>query len=291
MSSRIKIVYKVFSVVIILATFLLQSHSYALADVETPVTAPPKILKNFSAIGYVSDIDGVLIKIEKANGSDGVKNTNYSFDFSIAKIENQYYESLNILNIKIGDKIIAQGGLDGDYFIAKRVIVFESQKNIIEDNNVVPGGATSTSTSISILDSASSLASTSTSTSTLSPTSSSSTASVSTSTIISGNSDTKPSTTSEDVIEVIASTSTSTINSTSTFISTSTIESASSTVVASTTESISDESDDNNFIPSGTPDPIVDGAPVVGVRDEVEPVVILETEGDLTSPDDSTLIE
>ncbi len=123
---RIKIVYKVFSVVIILATFLLQSHSYALADVATPVTAPPKILKNFSAIGYVSDIDGVLIKIDKANGSDGVKNTNYSFDFSIAKIENQYYESLNILNIDIGDKIIAQGGLDGDYFILYKPSVLMS---------------------------------------------------------------------------------------------------------------------------------------------------------------------
>lgn len=150
MNFRVKIFSSFISIVVMSSFCLLQSHSYALAEVATPeLPTPVKSLKNFSVIGTVSEIASSYIKLEKANGSDGTKNGNYLVKYHSPMIENQSYESLNISNVSIGDRIIAQGGIDKENItspmLAKRIIVFS--REAVLDNLVKIDNASTTASS------------------------------------------------------------------------------------------------------------------------------------------------
>lgn len=306
MSSTLNILYRTLSVLLISAFCLLQSHSYVLADVETPTMAPPKILKTFSAIGYVSEIDGVLVRIDKANGSDGSKNVNYSFDYSVAKIENQYYEPLNILNVSVGDKVIAQGGLDGNYFIAKRIIVFATNKQKINeeqvqdstklDLNKVDGGET-----INLSDATSSSSVENSTSSVISEVSVGTSTNVTTDTDANDlNSTSTASSTERNVLDnidaAISSSSTSTssdslidknVNDSTGLTSDSTSTSVVSTSTQGDSVNVNQSSDSPNsgFTSTDSPDPIVDSSPVIGSRteDDVAENVLVKVDDDSNS--------
>lgn len=156
MSSKIRKFSSVVSTVVIFSFCLLQSHSYALAEVSTPESPfPIKLLKNFSVIGTVSEVNFSTIKVEEASGSDGTKNMNYVVGYHSPIVENQLYESLSISDVSVGDRVIAQGGIDKSNcdplcgspvsMIAKRIIVFSS--NVVPNDMLKIETASSTASS------------------------------------------------------------------------------------------------------------------------------------------------
>jgi len=89
--------------------------------------------ENFSALGIVSKITESKISLIDARGSDKSGNTTYSLDISnLEKVETNSYTPLIITDIKVGDKIIAQGLTNGSTFFIKRIVSFSSAIQITE---------------------------------------------------------------------------------------------------------------------------------------------------------------
>ena len=80
---------------------------------------------NFSVVGIISDISDENISVEQAQGSDRSNKTSYTLNIkNLEKIETNKYQVLNLSDIKVGDKIIAQGLTNGSTFFIKRIISF-----------------------------------------------------------------------------------------------------------------------------------------------------------------------
>lgn len=101
--------------------------------------------QNFSALGNVSEITESSITLIDAKGSDKSGNTTYTLNIShLEKVETSAYTPLIITDIKVGDKIIAQGLTDGTTFFIKRIVSFSSDVKPLEVATTTVDVATST---------------------------------------------------------------------------------------------------------------------------------------------------
>jgi len=101
--------------------------------------------QNFSALGNVSEVTELTITLIDAKGSDKSGNTTYTLDIShLEKVETNSYAPLIITDIKVGDKIIAQGLTDGTTFFIKRIVSFSSDVQPLEIATTTVDVATST---------------------------------------------------------------------------------------------------------------------------------------------------
>ncbi len=82
-------------------------------------------VKNFSAIGLVSNLSDKSLSIDHARSSDKTNSDNYKFDISsVQKIETDAYLAMLFSDIKVGDKVIVQGLLDNGVITARRIVDF-----------------------------------------------------------------------------------------------------------------------------------------------------------------------
>lgn len=89
---------------------------------------------NFNVIGIVSDISDTKITVKDAKGSNSSSDTTYDLNLEyLTKIETSKYTPLNLLDIKVGNKIIAQGLTNNSTFFIKRIISFDSVATPIEE--------------------------------------------------------------------------------------------------------------------------------------------------------------
>jgi len=166
--------------------------------------------ENFSALGIVSEITQTNIIISEARGSDVSGKNTYNLNITnLEKVETSGHDPLIITDIKIGDKIIAQGLTNGNIFFIKRIVSFSTSAS-----SILPVVATTT---LDVATSTTETASTTTDTT-------ASSTEVSETPISNESSTTTP--------EVITETSTTTE------ISTTTTETATTTEEATTTSSI-----------------------------------------------------
>jgi hypothetical protein len=101
--------------------------------------------ENFSVLGTVSEITDDKITLVDAKGSDESDKTNYNLNINnLEKVETSSYEPLIITDIKVGDKIIAQGLTDGETFFIKRIVSFSTFTLTPEVATTTPDVATST---------------------------------------------------------------------------------------------------------------------------------------------------
>ena len=85
--------------------------------------------KTFSMIGVVSAVSDDSISIEKAKGSI-TEETSFSINTKyVLKTETSNYSPLALSDVKVGDKIIAQGVTNGSIYFAKRIVSFTSIAN------------------------------------------------------------------------------------------------------------------------------------------------------------------
>jgi len=114
---------------------------------------------NFSVLGTVASVSDSDINITDAKSSNSQVVTEYNLNIKYLKeVETSSYSTLAITDIKVGDRIIAQGLTNGSTFFIKRIISFNSVAD-----NATTTDATATSTASTT---ESELASTSTSTAT-----------------------------------------------------------------------------------------------------------------------------
>ncbi len=100
---------------------------------------------NFSVLGIVSNISDDSLEIEEANGSDKSGKSSYSLNIkNLTILETNENVPINFIDIKIGDKIIAQGLKNGSTFFIKRIISFTSIPTPVETKDVATSTATST---------------------------------------------------------------------------------------------------------------------------------------------------
>ena len=116
--------FKIFEVIsIIIITIFLGwgiSNATDSNDIKTATT-------NFSVLGTVSEMSGVELTVNDAKGSDNPNVASYKLNLEYLKIvETNNYSPLSIGDIKVGDKIIAQGLTNGSTFFIKRVVSFSS---------------------------------------------------------------------------------------------------------------------------------------------------------------------
>ena len=95
---------------------------WGISKADSSLTANHAPIKNFSAIGVVSSIDPSSLTISSANGSDN----------AFTKIETSDYHALTMNDIRVGDRVIAQG------------IRSASSSNSIEIHRLIDFNATST---------------------------------------------------------------------------------------------------------------------------------------------------
>ena len=101
--------------------------------------------QNFSSLGNVSEITESTITLTDAKGSDKSGNTTYTLDIShLEKVETSAYTPLIITDIKVGDKVIAQGLTNGTTFFIKRIVSFSSDVKPLEVATTTVDVATST---------------------------------------------------------------------------------------------------------------------------------------------------
>ena len=106
---------------------------WGISKADSSLTANHAPIKNFSAIGVVSSIDPSSLTISSANGSDNAFTSSYTFDTSaVTKIETSDYHALTMNDIRVGDRVIAQG------------IRSASSSNSIEIHRLIDFNATST---------------------------------------------------------------------------------------------------------------------------------------------------
>lgn len=121
---------------------------------------------NFSVLGTVSEISEDGISISDAKGSDKSGKTTYELNIShLEAMEMNTYVPLNFTDIKVGDRIIAQGLTNGDTFFIKRIISFTSTPTPVIPDEIATSTATTTdefasSTATTTDDTASSTATT-----------------------------------------------------------------------------------------------------------------------------------
>jgi hypothetical protein len=105
---------------------------------------------NFNAIGVVSGVSDKEITLTDAKGSNSSSDTTYDLNLDyLVKIETSAYTPLNLSDIKVGNKIIAQGLTNNSKFFIKRIISFDSIPTPIEPKDEV---ATTTATTTPIDD-------------------------------------------------------------------------------------------------------------------------------------------
>lgn len=101
--------------------------------------------ENFSSLGTVSEITESNITLVDARGSDKSGNTTYTLNISyLEKVETSSYTPLIITDIKLGDKVIAQGLTNGSTFYIKRIVSFSSDVKPLEVATTTVDVATST---------------------------------------------------------------------------------------------------------------------------------------------------
>ncbi len=115
------------SIKIILTIFVVYVFSWTISSIATDDISSAH--NNFSVVGIVSGIDGEVININNAKGSDKTGADSYQLNIkNIEKIETNKYQTLSLSDIKVGDKIIAQGLTNGTTFFIKRLISFADVK-------------------------------------------------------------------------------------------------------------------------------------------------------------------
>ncbi len=121
---------KLVAIMIMIITLGYTVSSIATSDIKTSTA-------NFSSMGIVSDISEKYIKINQAKGSNNTSQTEYELNIkNIENIQTDKYVPISINDIKIGDKIIAQGLSNGSDFFVKRIISFSSDFAIKEDKTI-----------------------------------------------------------------------------------------------------------------------------------------------------------
>lgn len=104
---------------------------------------------NFSVMGTVSTVSDIGISIIEAKGSNNANDRSYDLNIrNIQKVETSDYVPLNISDIKVGDKIVAQGLTNGSVFFIKRIVSFTSSPydSIAETATTTESVASATST-------------------------------------------------------------------------------------------------------------------------------------------------
>lgn len=82
---------------------------------------------NFNVIGVVSKISDKEITVTDAKGTNSSSDTSYNLNVEyLTTIETNAYIPMNFSDIKIGDRIIAQGLTNNSTFFIKRIISFDS---------------------------------------------------------------------------------------------------------------------------------------------------------------------
>lgn len=91
--------------------------------------------KNFSAMGTVSEITDSSLSLENAKGSNDKTQTSYTFNISNTglKIQDQNDTSLNLLDIKLGDRIVVQGTLNDGVISIRKIISFATTSEVKVD--------------------------------------------------------------------------------------------------------------------------------------------------------------
>jgi hypothetical protein len=103
--------------------------------------------ENFSSIGIVSEISESSISLTEARGSDKSGNTTYNLDITnLEKVETNAYTPLIITDIKIGDRIIAQGLTNGNKFFIKRIVSFGGGIDLVTTTDATSTVEVATST-------------------------------------------------------------------------------------------------------------------------------------------------
>ena len=195
--------YKLFKVSTTVAIVLLLSwgvSSVADDDIKSATN-------NFSAMGLVSEISEDSLEISEAKGSDKSGKTSYDLNIdNLEKIQTNKNETLNLVDIKEGDKVIVQGLTNGSTFFIKRIISFTSVSTATSTDEMF---ATSTATTTDDLI-ASSTTSTSTEDTATSTEGSNSVPETASSTITSTSTDIATTSTTEVVTEVSTTTASTT---------------------------------------------------------------------------------
>jgi hypothetical protein len=100
---------------------------------------------NFNVIGIVSEISDKQMTVKDAKGSNSPSDTTYNLNLDyLSKIETSTYIPLNLSDIKVGDKIIAQGLTSNSTFFIKRIISFDSIATPVIPKDVATTTATTT---------------------------------------------------------------------------------------------------------------------------------------------------
>lgn len=180
---------------------------------------------NFNVIGVVSDISDKKITVNDAKGSNSSSDNIYDLNLDyLSQIETSTYIPLNFSDIKVGDKIIAQGLTNNSQFFIKRIISFDSVATpvVVKDtattttmNDVVIATTTDVGTSTlteDIIDSSTKGSS--------SDTVSEGKASTSESTPIIADTTTEPVSTSTPIVDNISTTTTTTATTTDSIVNT-----------------------------------------------------------------------
>lgn len=111
---------KIFSLIAVV-TILSWGISYASNNDIKSATS------NFSVMGTVSSVSDSNITVTEAKGSNESNSGSYDLNIKhVQKVETSDYVLLNISDIEVGDKIIAQGLTNGSIFFIKRIVSFTS---------------------------------------------------------------------------------------------------------------------------------------------------------------------
>jgi hypothetical protein len=103
---------------------------------------------NFSVSGTVSEVSDLYIIVNEAKGSVVSSDSTYNLNLEyLKKIETSDYAALVLSDIKVGDKIAAQGLTNGYTFFIKRIVSFNSTPaTVVADENATSTASTATST-------------------------------------------------------------------------------------------------------------------------------------------------
>jgi len=120
------------------------------ADEVSSILIGENPTKSFSAIGFVMSVSEDSLLIEKASGSDGRKDAQYTFSIaSISKVETSDYVPLALSSLQVGDQIIVQGTETGGVITPTRVVSFSSVRAadaVAVDDSSVATSSVATST-------------------------------------------------------------------------------------------------------------------------------------------------
>ena len=135
---------KIFNTLIITTLLIISASTY---HTSLAATAGHR----FSAFGLVANVNDTSVSVNEANGSDGSKNSSYTFEISnLTKIQNNKSVAISISDLKLGDKIGLQGReLDGT-LNASRVVLFSVASIVSTTTIPVAEASITASTSVSV---------------------------------------------------------------------------------------------------------------------------------------------